>query len=512
MANPFTKRLNDSVSAFAWRVLPGGVKRDAILAFLEHADLESDEEDGWIRAGGAATRHEMDETQRQNLVMLSYYYWRNDPVMARAVTMTRDYVMGRGITWKTKDASTEKIVRRFWDDPRNKWLTRAVGQWELQERIILAGEVILIFFVNKATGTVAVRIIEPEEITQIIPKDDDRATTIYYERTWMQAIYNWSSHVFSGEKQTKDYIPDWQWPDLSNSTVESKGTYICIHHIKTNTHGLRGVPVYSRIITWVRAYKGFMEDRLTLTLAAATLAFKQKIRGSIDAVRRLAAQWAGTSFLRRYKSAGGGREGGQESASGARVLVENEAAVLEPFNVNTNASNAYLDGRMIRQQVTAGTGITEPNLMGDPSVGNLASQVQMEGPMLKTFESWQQFWHDEIVDILQFVVSMAAKYGELRPGQDIKVEVDFPPIVTKDLPVVMGAVAALITAQTTAGQQFIGPKRLATYILQAFGETDVEDALKEVNFAEQPPTPLPTNPEQRVQAAIEALRQAVNVL
>jgi hypothetical protein len=57
----------------------------------------------------------------------------------------------------------------------------------------------------------------------------------------------------------------------------------------------------------------------------------------------------------------------------------------------------------------------------------------------------------------------------------------------------MAAVASLITAQTAAGQQFIGPRRLATYILQAFGENDLDAALAELIFKpEQPAIPSPS--------------------
>ena len=134
--------------------------------------------------------------------------------------------------------------------------------------------------------------------------------------------------------------------------------------------------------------------------------------------------------------------------------------------------------------------------------------------MLKTFESWQQFWHDELVDVMNFVVRVSEKWGDKRPGQDRKVEIDFPPIVTKDLPIVIGAVSGLITAQTAAGLQFVGLRRLATYILQAFGENDIDTALEEINFNAQTTKPVPTqaNQEQKVQAAIEALRLAVGEL
>ncbi|MEM7032217.1 MAG: hypothetical protein AAF629_21890 [Chloroflexota bacterium] len=42
----------------------------------------------------------------------------------------------------------------------------------------------------------------------------------------------------------------------------------------------------------------------------------------------------------------------------------------------------------------------------------------------------------------------------------------------------------LINAQASSGQEYITPKRLAAYILSAFGETDVEQGLGELDFGD----------------------------
>ncbi len=489
-----------------WEAITPPDVRTGIRALVEHAQLS---EPGWNRLGGQA-ENELDEYERKDALVASYYYWQHDPLMGRAVQLIRDYTFGRGVTWRAADERVKKVVERFWKDKSNRILSRAEGQWELSERLQLAGEVFPIFFVNRFDGTVKMRVIEPEEIEQVVTDPEDYATRLYYLRTWTKREYNWTSKSWGGGETKRDLIPDWDTKPPTYSSVGDDKTYICAHQIKINSHGLRGVPLYFRVIPWVKAYKGFMEDRATLTLAAATFAFKQKIKGAASAVVRMVQQWGNYDAARRY-----GSGSGKERREGAQTLVENDAVNLEQFNVDTKANNAYQDGRMIRQQVSAGTGITEQNLTGDPSVANLASATQMEGPMLKMFESWQQLWHDAFVDILNFVVDMAIAYGGLPANVDRTIEVDFPPIVSKDLPVVVTAVAALITAQVAAKQTYVSARRLATYILQAFGENDVEKALAEIKFADATPTdtqPLPPAQEQQIQQAIEALRIAVKGL
>ena len=144
-------------------------------------------EPGWATLAGANEEHEIDPLLREEAIKASYYYWQLDPLMGNAVRLIKDYTFGRGITWDAQDPETEKALNRFWDDRDNGILNKAEGQWQLSERIQLAGEVFEIFFVNRLTGAVKMRIVEPEEITQIITDPDDKSKVLYYERKWQTA-------------------------------------------------------------------------------------------------------------------------------------------------------------------------------------------------------------------------------------------------------------------------------------------------------------------------------------
>ncbi|HLF28212.1 MAG TPA: hypothetical protein VJG32_17925 [Anaerolineae bacterium] len=482
--------------------------KEVVVQLLEHTSLMPD--DGYVRlAGGGLLWNDLDPIERSDALEASYYYWKRDPLMHRAVQLIKDYTFGRGVTWKAKEPRVSAVLSRFWKDKNNRIIAKAVGQWELAERIQLAGEVFPIFFVNTFTGHVKVRVVPPEEITDIITDPEDKDTTLYYQRTWVKQAFRWETKTWSGGRTRRDFIPDWDNRAGEYSTgARRQGTLVYMHHIKINSHGSRGDPLYYNALPWIKAYKGFMEDRATLTLAAATYAFKQRIKGSKAAVARLRQQWLDIST--RYGETGSTT--GKERREGAQTIIENENVSLEQFNFDTRSGNAYTDGRMLRQQVAAGTGITEQNLTGDPSVANLASATQMEGPMLKMFESWQQLWKDEYSDIFEFVIDMAVEYGDLPPDVDRTVEVNFPPIVIKDLPTIINAVAQLISAQSMAQIEYITPERLAGYILEAFGETDVDQALTDLKqiwaarAAIQSDLTLPDDMDDKVQAAMEAVR------
>jgi hypothetical protein len=263
-----------------------------------------------------------------------------------------------------------------------------------------------------------------------------------------------------------------------------------MHQYTTNTRGQRGMPAFYSAIPYVKAYKGFIQDRIVLLIALATFAWKQNIEGSTSQVQRILSQWGSTIFGRYTDTPT--RRADQERAPGGRVLLQNKAAQMEQMSVDTGASNAYMDGRITRQQVAAGTDITEPDLTGDPSVGNLASMTAMNGPQQKGFEWWQQIFETIIESATAFAIRQAVKYGDLprltEDGEprDLGFELDFPPIVEKDLPGYISAVAQLISAQSLGSQQYIAPERLARYILQVFGENDIETAMAELKFDQIP--------------------------
>jgi len=451
-------------------------------------------------------------------------------------------------------------------------LTRSFGQRELGDRLLTDGEQFFPLFVNAYNGGVKISVVEPEEIPLIITHPESKYKPLYYERQWVAQTFNWQSRQYGGAKTLTDYYPDWRvaetqlpetaeaqragaqialmscehcgatlrevarddCPQCGAQIIEAHGdndpmgtrhstvivygedgeplTYTYMTQLKASGRGLRGLPPFYSGLTWAAGFKGFMEDRATMTLAAATFAFKQKIKGNIVAARRLASQW-GSAILGRY-----GGTGGRERREGAQTIIENDAVTLEQVQFDTRAGNAYQDGRMLRQQVSAATDITEPDLTGDPSVGNLASMTAMNGPQLKGFEGWQQLFKDFYTDVFDFVIRMAVLYGGLNlideKGQrrDLTVEVDFPPIVQKDLPQIIGAVAALINAQAASGQEYISPKRLAAYILEAFGEVDVQLALEELAFNKKLPAiqQLPDDAADALDNLNAAIREVTN--
>lgn len=495
---------------------------------------------------------------RQDAVRASRYYSLHDPLLHRAVWLVIRYVWGRGIVGPhAADPEVQAVIDALTADNDNALLYRTTGQWELSQVLIEDGEIFVTAFVNSITGDVKFSYVLTDEIEQVITHPQDRRKPIYYQRTWSPQVWNWQSHAYSAPGIRQDYWPDWNCPEAQpdamphvyecagcgepvaglatcakcgadlreaanlrtgvytgteHSTVGDALTRQYMHQYKTNTRGLRGMPAFYSAIPYVKARKGFMQDRIVLLIALATFAWKQNVKGSTSQVQRMLSQWGSTIFGRYQDTPT--RRADQERAPGGRVLIQNEAAQLEQVGVDTGAGNAMNDDYMIQMGISSGVDITLPNLDGNPMTGNLATAQAMDGPQQKGFEWWQQIFKDIIENCTGLAIKQAVKYGDLSPvdntGQprDLSFEVDFPPIVEKDLPGFISAVAQLISAQSLSSQKFVSPERLARYIFQAFGEDDMDAAMSELTFDQLPAVgPLPAQgfPDSAADK-IEALR------
>jgi hypothetical protein len=465
---------------------------------------------GFDHVAGLDRRRVNDEARR-------YYY--TDATARYMVRLHNAYTFARGVSHHAADEDVNDWLGQFWRDTRNRAsLSTAGAQWKLGKELQLTGELFLAFYTSTLTGKVTVRVISPDAIKRIeyVPGDPHQP-----------AYYVWKYRTMDGQ-DIGIHIPDWRNADPKfDRKSPLPNTQVHIMHVLAEDYMGRGLSQLATVIPWIKALKGFMEDRATLTLAQATFAFKQKVRGNREALERARDAWS------RYESQvqGDGTDG-RERRQAANTIIENEATDLEQLKTDSGASNAYLDMRMFRQMAGIGMNVFE-HYLGDASTGNLATATAMELPMLKMFEFEQQFWADVFADILSFVIRQGIRFGDLSgkgkveavgpsgaeiwevvpaEGVNLSVETTFPPIVQKDLGVWSSAIAQVGQTEAITGQMLMPAEEKARALLHAFGYSsginEIIDELKENNFQmtnlpTPPPTETPADPEPTEEEAEE---------
>lgn len=488
----------------------------AQLAELEHLETKLEtqldealrslpqlQEPGWRELGRGSNRELVaGDIDRSTQNQLARWYTHQDPTASQAVMLHNAYTFARGVSVKAKDARVQQIIDAFWQDPRNRHsLTRAVAQWQLNTERQLEGELFLALFVSTRTGRVTVRMFDPGEFPEgggVVTMPGDPTFPVYFRREYAPRWYDFEAGAYKTGTRRVAYYPDYRnaavgVPGGHGKWVQwERGTEVYVMHVCTNPLGGRGLTHLNPGIPWVKALKGFAEDRVTLTAALATFAFKQKVRGNRLALQKLIDQWGRYETEQRYGPPGDSRERRQA----ANTLIENEAATLEQLKTDSGSSNAYLDMRMLRQMAGLGLGHIFEHYLGDPSTGNLATATAMELPMLKLFEFEQQVWEDVVGDLVTFVVLQGLRYGpsdvralgsvavdqaggsplwavEAKGDADLTVTASLPPIVQSDVAVWANALSSIAQAEVMTGQQIVPPEQKAITALHVLGVDDV---------------------------------------
>jgi len=403
------------------------------------------EDRGWINLS-ATSSEILTESERVSMLKRSRIYFYKDPLAKQAIRLWTDYTFGSGMTWQAEDTNTQKIINQFWNAKKNSRILSAEGQRRSSNKLLVDGEVFFALFLGSKDQGAAVRLIDPLEITEIISNPEDKDDVKFYKRAWstpqgspQQAYYR--NHLNIENESCKDAMGSERKAE-SNSPI--------VYHSAYNTLGLRGVPLLVPALDWIKQYRRFLVSRVAIMLALAKFAWKEKLKGNATQVAAVQAAIEG-----------------KQVPAGSN-LIENMAIDTQPIRTDSNARNAYDDGRMLKLQVASAVGIPE-QYFGDISIGNLATAKTVELPMLKMFTSYQQVWADTYKSIDEIVL----EHARIDPSKWY-IDRDFPPIAPED---VAAAAQAMLTI-VQAFPQFVDSPDVQQQALMALGINNVAEVIK----------------------------------
>jgi hypothetical protein len=410
------------------------------------------------------------------------YYYRN-PLAGLWVSLTTDFIFGEGISEpKAKDEKVQEIITKFWNDPDNKIsLTGYQAQTMLSNKIQYEGNLFFMLFTDELAD-VRVRVMNTEEVEDIIRDQEDRARPMWYKITSRDRKYSYINDQYEASVAQVKYCPDWNniKPEgvPQNKIIEDA----VIFHVKINCdiNDKFGIPELFRGIDWIKANKEANEDLATLVRSLSTLAWKKKVKGSPTQVNTLKAAMQARTDLTNIRAGAGSTQ------------YENQGVDTTPIDIKTGG--ATINETSIRQSklmVCAASRLFE-HYFGDPSTGNLATTTNMELPMIKKFEGYQKLWSDIYDYILLYQLIKKIEVGVLPGGKvdyDIKtrrniiftefdrtVDIDFPDIISKDPKIVADALAI------AKNNNMISDETAARIFLLAVNQNNIEDEIGKIDF------------------------------
>lgn len=474
------------------------VSQKAFNQLLETVTLYSRtlEDIGWINV----SLQQGDQAQligegfKKMLRTCRLYYVKN-PLAGHWVHLTTDFVFGEGVSKpkaKKESPKTQEVIDKFWSDPDNKKaLTSYQAQRLLSNKLQYEGNLFFVLF-DDEEGDVRIRILNTEEIADVIRDPDDRMRPVFYKAAKHEQKYSFFSDAYEISMTKYLYYQDIDNhnPDDYNIPDEKRLKGAVVYHIKINCdiNDKFGIPELYRGIDWIKAHKDMAADLATLIKSLSTLAWRKKVKGTPTQVTSLrnAAQ-AKTDLTNPAKIAGS-------------TQYENEA--IDTTAISTPTGGAVIGEKGLKQMtlmVCAAAGIFY-HYFGDPETGNLATTTSMELPMIKKFVAYQKLWEAIYSDILEYVIHKKIEVGVFpgtatydektvrmvyEPEEDIAMDIDFPPIIEKDPKVVADALKIAKDAN------LIGDETAAKIFLLACGQNNIDDEIEKIDFTRQPPIVSP---------------------
>lgn len=395
------------------------MKETQTLASLALEDL------GWQQLGVEGNLDVM-PANRQAIVQRARMFAIRDPICHQIIQLWTNYALGRGIDVTAQEDEMQKVIDEFMNLRKNRRLLSPTGQRLLSDRVLIDGELFLAFF---GDAPIKMRILDPLHITEIISNPEDADDVWFYKR------------IFTDAKQITHtlYYQDWWAEDINTGKLTQPDHQkiepeenVVVYHIKHNTIGRRGNSILTATLDWSRAHRKFMEARAAIEQAVARFAWKLTFKGGQSIFNSLRNQLQSGVVT----SGGEGTETNPPPAPGATWL-QNKGADLTPQKFETGARAAQTDGAMLLQTAGLGGGVF-PHYFGAGEAFRLATAQAMELPMLKQFEAYQGFWHENYTNIFDFVSDKAGVSEENR-----FVDIDSPEIISKDVPELLGAMATL---------------------------------------------------------------------
>ena len=405
------------------------------------------EDKGWLLLGGGGNI--ITEAARIANVNQSRLYYAKDPLGKQAIRLWTDYTFGGGMTWQSEEDATSKALKAFWDSPSNQPILSAQGQRKSSNKLLVEGEIFYAIFLGEE---IVIRRINPLQIKEFICNPDDQEDVRFYRREWTNAQGQSKTAIYRSVMNPKGE------PTLDASGASVSHTEdTLVYHLAYNTIEQRGNPLLLPALDWIKQYRRFLASRVAIMLALARFAWRSKVKGGQTAVDAIKAKTD------------------DKEIAAASHLVENFGVDTQPIKADSGASNAYQDGRMLKLQVAAATGIPE-QYFGDISIGNLATAKTVELPMMKMFQSYQKVWSDTYQNINNIVLEHAGVAPEKW-----KVDIDFPPIAPADAIAVADAISKVAMVMPAIADS----RDVQQMVLLALGinnTADVLDAMHESNW------------------------------
>ena len=385
------------------------------------------EEDPWRGRPLTAGTGARSWSEVRNLLEQAASAWESNPLAARLISMTTDFVIGSGASLSVRPLTAQQWVQRFWDHPLNHLSERIYGWCDELSR---SGELFLVLSRNPADGMSYVREVPALQIDAIETDPDDREYERRYHELTAEVEGRWwpaaraaeaagagadaatagadAGAEAAGTHAGAGAAIDGPAADLGRSPTAAPAAparpslpsprrgadQVMLHYAINRAPGaVRGRSDLAQILPWLERYDLWLEDRVRINRFKG--AYLWHVRIDNAAAGRLEAK------RRQYA---------RVPRSGS-IIISDSSEHWEAVSPQINADDVAADGKAIRLMIAAGAGIPLHYLAEGDSATRFTAR-EMGTPTLRRF-AHRQFVFQQILADLVRTAARRAGLGEI---------------------------------------------------------------------------------------------------
>lgn len=355
------------------------------------------EDEGW-RSITEDTRRDLTPLTQERMQEIAFHLYEINPMAHRILEMTKDFVVGEGISFTAEDPEVEKVLTEFWKDPVNAWNLKQ-GQRVME--LGLYGEQFYPVAVNDVNGKVRMGYLDPSAVARVVADPQNVEIIRQVKRKGTMTQVQKTYEVVNLDE------------DLKSKTYEYLTGDIFFFAINKVANSLRGRSDLFCLADWIDGYDQFLFNRLERSHLMNVFLWDVTLEGynqtQID-------DWLKEQGLPKPAS----------------MRAHNEKVKWSAVVPELGAHDASEEAKLFRNMILGGAGYPPHWFAGGEGITR-ATALEMSTPVMKRLKTRQRYFKYMIELIFLFVIHQAIIHKELDKDVDRRFTVALPKLLEKDI-------------------------------------------------------------------------------
>ena len=370
------------------------IKKQAVRETVTSARKE---DQGW-RALTEDAKRDLTPLTQERMQDIAFYLYDKNPVAHRILEMTKDFVVGEGISFTGENDKVEKVLKEFWDDPVNAW---DLKQGQRVMELGLYGEQLYPVAVNEINGQVRMGYLDPSAVARVIQDPENVEIIRQVKRKGSATRIQKTYDVVNVDEDVKS--PTY-WE------LEGEIFFFAINKV---ANALRGRSDLFCLADWIDGYDQFLFNRLERSHLMNVFLWDITLEGynqnQID-------EWLKEQGLPKPAS----------------MRAHNEKVKWSAVVPELGAHDASEEAKLFRNMILGGAGFPPHWFAGGEGITR-ATALEMSTPVMKRLKTRQKYFKYMIELIFKFVIAQAVIHKRLRKDVDRSFAVGLPKLLEKDV-------------------------------------------------------------------------------